>query len=104
MQTDTVIIPSPILGGMLDRADQYRLNLSALRALCILHASGVGSLIMTSVAKALDLSTAAVTHIADNLERLGFIEREPAASDRRQIWLNLTDRGRDALTDILTSA
>jgi MarR family 2-MHQ and catechol resistance regulon transcriptional repressor len=92
------------IAGILSRADQYRLSASALHTLCALRASGADSLIMTSVARKLDLSTAAVTHIADNLERLGFIERAPSESDRRVIWINLTDRGRDALTDILTAA
>lgn len=92
------------LAGILGRADQYRLSFSALRTLCELRASGADSLIMTSVARKLDLSTAAVTHIADDLERRGFINRAPSATDRRVLWLNLTDRGRDALTDILTAA
>jgi DNA-binding MarR family transcriptional regulator len=92
------------LAGILARADQYRLSASSLHALCALRASGADSLTMTGAARQLDLSTAAVTGIADGLEARGFIQRAPSAADRRVTWLNLTDRGRDALTDILTAA
>ncbi len=48
---------------------------------------------MTALAARLSISTAAVTGIADKLEKLGLIERIRGAQDRRSVWLKLTPAG-----------
>jgi DNA-binding MarR family transcriptional regulator len=49
---------------------------------------------MTSLAEKLGTSTAAVTGIIDDLEKLGYVRREYGIQDRRQILLCITLTGR----------
>lgn len=92
------------IARLISHMDDYNLNSSALHCLCVIDAAGADALTMTSTARAMRLSTAALTSIADRLETLGFITRRPARVDRRVIWLELTQRGKEALQDILTFA
>lgn len=92
------------LAALISRSDDYKLSKSALHCLCVIDAAGADSLTMTTTARTMRTSTAALTGIADQLEELGFITRRPARIDRRVIWLELTERGKDALKDILTFA
>lgn len=48
---------------------------------------------MTALAGRLGISTAAVTGIADKLEKKGLIERIRGKQDRRSVWLKLTAAG-----------
>ena len=48
---------------------------------------------MITIATRLGISTAAVTGIADKLEKLGLIERIRGRQDRRSVWLKLTEQG-----------
>lgn len=50
---------------------------------------------MGALAKALGVSTAAATGIADKLEGLDYLERINGTQDRRTIFLKLTVKGRD---------
>lgn len=92
------------LARFISRFDDYKLSKSAVHCLCVIDAAGADSLTMTSAARAMRISTAAITSIADHLEERGFIARRTARVDSRVIWLDLTERGKDALQDILTTA
>jgi DNA-binding MarR family transcriptional regulator len=83
------------------RAGLYRLNTSALQALCDLGASE--SIVMTHLARRLGISSAAITGMIDSLEKSQFVVRQNSRTDRRKIWITLTDLGRRALSDILTA-
>jgi DNA-binding MarR family transcriptional regulator len=106
MTTPTIIDPklAAALADTLSRADGYRLSMPTLRILLEIHAAGADCLTMTSVARRLKTESANVTGLADRLESLGLIAREPSPADRRVIWLRITPRGLDCLTDILTPA
>ncbi len=52
---------------------------------------------MTTVAKALRCTSAAVTGLVDRMERGGFIRRTPAKSDRRVLLLTTTAKGQQVL-------
>lgn len=99
MTTTTHIAPVHA-ARMLSRAGIYHLNATCLQTLCEL-AAGSGSLTMTSLARKIGLTTSAFTGTADCLEAADFVARQPSRSDRRVTWLNLTERGRAALQDIL---
>lgn len=49
---------------------------------------------MTSIASHLGVSTASITHIVDDLEKLGYVRREYGVRDRRQILISITLTGR----------
>ena len=46
------------------------------------------------IADRLIISRASVTSLLDSLEKRGFIKRQPHLSDRRMLWVELTDTGR----------
>lgn len=83
------------------RAGLYRLSNTALHALCELSASGEDALTMTALSRRLGISSAGVTCLVDALEKINFLARQPSRTDRRKIWIILTESGRRALEDIL---
>jgi DNA-binding MarR family transcriptional regulator len=40
------------------------------------------------------ISRASVTSLLDSLEKRGFVKRQPHQSDRRMLWVELTNKGR----------
>jgi DNA-binding MarR family transcriptional regulator len=90
------------LARILCRASVLRLNANSLHALCILHAMD-GASTMTALARKVGVSTAAMTGIADGLETAGIISRHLSRSDRRLVYIHLTDKGTLALDDILNA-
>ena len=56
--------------------------------------------IMSHVAETCRMSTAAITGLADGMEKSGIVTRQRSGLDRRTIWLELTDKGREALKAI----
>lgn len=75
-------------------------NLNKIDALLYL-AEGVVS--MTALAKRLRISTAATTHLVDDLEKLGLIQRVRHPRDRRGLDLHITSRGQEVRI-IITAA
>jgi DNA-binding MarR family transcriptional regulator len=100
--TTTTAIASRDLARILCRASVLRLNSSTLHTLCILHALD-GAATMTALARKLGISTAAVTGVADSLEAAGLIARYLSRTDRRLVYVHLTDQGRLTLSDILNA-
>lgn len=56
--------------------------------------------IMSHVAEICSMSTAAITGLVDAMERDGIVTRTRSNGDRRTITLTLTEKGREALTEI----
>ncbi len=50
---------------------------------------------LTDLAEELDLTSGAITALCDKLEKKGFAVRERKQKDRRIVWLDITDEGRD---------
>ena len=98
--TATALHPTH-LSRVLSRAGLYHLTANGLQALCELRAGGHDAATMSGLARKLEISTGAITGLADALETAGFVERQPSRTDRRAIFLFLTDTGRRALDDIL---
>lgn len=80
------------LNQTLAKARRSSLGATALQALSfiILHQ---GRSTLTDIARHLEFTTAAVTHLADKLEKLGFVNRQRDPSDRRTIHLQITPLG-----------
>jgi len=80
----------------LAKADLSSNRFSALRALLD------GELLtMSGLAARLQVSTAAVTSIVDKLEAEQFVKRSRSKEDRRQVFVQITPRGRDAVQGVL---
>lgn len=60
-----------------------------------------GRTTVSGLADDLYVSLSAVTSLVDRLHRAGLVSRERDESDRRVVWLSLTDRGREVLDSCL---
>lgn len=77
-------------------AQEHRMTHSDYEVLVRLDGAG-GSLRMTELAAEVVSSAQKLTHIADRLQRRGWIERVPATGDGRGLVARLTPPGRSAL-------
>jgi MarR family 2-MHQ and catechol resistance regulon transcriptional repressor len=55
------------------------------------------------VAERVLLTTGSLTHVMDQLEKKGLVRRVPCPNDRRVLYADLTDAGRDKITAIFPS-
>ena len=74
------------LGGVTDNLT--RLHFAIMGVLSTAHMT------MTELAKMMMITKPQITHLVDQLVRLGIVERRPDTTDRRVISLVLTDKGR----------
>lgn len=52
-------------------------------------------------AKTLNVTLSAVTNLSNKLVRSGCVERVPSETDRRQVYLRITEKGRQVERDLL---
>ncbi len=95
----TATLETTDIAAILGRARKHKLNDTALQALCELYRRGDETL--GALAILMDLSSAAMTEIADRLERLGYVRRYRVTEDRRCWKLSITPAGESALNHIL---
>ncbi len=70
-----------------------RMSLSTLQAVVSLNLARGENLNLKDLAERLGVTTAAVTSVADSIEKLGFARRTSSSGDRRHISLKLTPKG-----------
>jgi DNA-binding MarR family transcriptional regulator len=70
-----------------------KISLSALHAVINLSMNCNQSISLSQLASNLGLTTAAITSVADCIEKLGFARRAISPRDRRLTWISLTPRG-----------
>jgi DNA-binding MarR family transcriptional regulator len=70
-----------------------KIPMSSLNAVILIYQDQKGQMSLTGLSNKLEVTTAAVTSVADTLERLGFARRRTNPLDRRLTWINLTPRG-----------
>ena len=80
----------------MDRIDLSPNRFNALRAL-----GNNEQMMMSALAERLKVSTAAVTSIVDKLEAEDLVGRTRSTEDRRQVLVQITPRGRDAVQRVL---
>ena len=76
-------------------ADHYGLSEGRFQILVRLHHQPDGRLTMGDLAEMLDVSPRTVTGLVDNLERDGLAKRVDDPTDRRSVYAELTDQGRE---------
>ena len=52
-----------------------------------------------ALSKQLELSPSRITRVLDTLEKRGFISRRISDTDRRNIWVELTDMGKNIIEE-----
>jgi DNA-binding MarR family transcriptional regulator len=78
-------------------ADQYGLSEGRFQILIRLHHVDGGRRTMGDLAEMLDVSPRTVTGLVDNLERDGLVKRVSDPDDRRSVYAEITDQGRERL-------
>lgn len=76
-----------------ERASVARLGVTPAQLALLYALEGDDPVAMTTIGRALDLSPAALTGIADRCERAGLVKRQPNRRDARSTELVATDRG-----------
>ena len=77
---------------------QYRLTAPQFHVLEVLKASG--PMPLKRISEELMVTGANITCVVDNLEKDDLVRRVPSKEDRRIINAELTDKGRDKMTEI----
>ena len=80
----------------MDKADLSPNRFNALRAL-----RRDEELTMSGLAERLGVSTAAVTSIVDKLEAEDLVHRSRSKTDRRQVFVDITPRGQEAVKRVI---
>ena len=60
---------------------------------------GKGSSTVSEMAEYLGVSLSAITSMADRLVKTGYVSRKRSEHDRRLVWLELTDTGREVMEE-----
>ncbi len=76
-------------------ASELGVNLTGLSALS--HLAAAPGMTPKQLSDLLGITTGSTTGTIDNLERSGFLRREPHPDDRRSVVLHLTPAGRHAV-------
>jgi DNA-binding MarR family transcriptional regulator len=79
-------------------ADRFGLSEGRFQILVRLHHAPAGRVTMGDLAEMLDVTPRTVTGLVDNLERDGLVKRVAARDDRRSVYAELTDQGRERIT------
>lgn len=75
--------------------------LAQLKSLLII--AGKGETNFSTLAQDLGVTPGDVTGIIERLVEQGLVTRKPNSEDRRIIWLQATDKGRDLITNLMES-
>lgn len=60
-----------------------------------------GAMTMNELTENLEVTPATVTRTAERLEKNGFLTKEKCCNDQRVVRVSLTDKGKEAATDII---
>lgn len=91
-------VAAELLEILWGRASTAPVSSSQLRVLFIIeHNEGMN---MRALADSLGSMPSSVSRLCDRLEAVGFVERAPSSSSRRELQLHLSNRGRTFLTDL----
>jgi DNA-binding MarR family transcriptional regulator len=75
--------------------------LAQLKSLLIIV--GKGETHFSTLAQDLGVTPGDVTGIIERLVEQGLVTRKPSPEDRRKVWLQATDKGRDLLANLMES-
>ncbi|MDI5964397.1 MarR family transcriptional regulator [Streptomyces sp. SL13] len=93
-------VAAELLEVLWGRASTAPVSSSQLRVLFILeHNEGIN---LRTLADALGSTPPSVSRLCDRLQAVGFVERAPSSSSRRELQLHLSGRGSAFLRDLRT--
>lgn len=86
-----------------DLQESDGISLQTFEVLLRLSRSEFGHMSMSELASGVSLTTGGVTRLADRLEKDGLVERRSCPTDRRVVYLGLTQHGRATLESALAN-
>jgi MarR family 2-MHQ and catechol resistance regulon transcriptional repressor len=78
--------------------ERHDLSVSEFAVLEVLHAKG--PLMVGEVGARVLLTSGSTTYVIDRLEERGLVARRPCTRDRRVLYVDLTERGRELIAGI----
>lgn len=84
-----------------DLQDSDGISLQTFEVLLRVSRADRGRITMSELAGGVSLTTGGVTRLADRLEKDGLVQRASCPSDRRVVYLQLTDLGQQTLSTAL---
>src|SRR2546421_5371859 len=91
------ILGKKLHAGMERWADRFGLSEGRFQILVRLKHQPTGRFTMGELAEMLDVSPRSVTGLVDNLERDGLVKRVDDPNDRRSVYAELTEQGRERI-------
>ncbi|TMF14324.1 MAG: MarR family transcriptional regulator [Chloroflexi bacterium] len=85
-------------------ADRFGLSEGRFQILVRLHHQPSGRFTMGELAEMLDITPRTVTGLVDNLQRDGLVRRVADPVDRRSVYAEITDQGRERVTALWREA
>lgn len=79
------------------KAVAHKTGLTASQLLVLQVLKTRGETLTGELAKAVDLKQATISILLDKLQERGLVERQRGESDRRQVWVHITEEGGRAL-------
>jgi DNA-binding MarR family transcriptional regulator len=98
------ILGKKLHAGMERWADRFGLSEGRFQILVRLHHQPEGRFTMGELAEMLDITPRTVTGLVDNLERDGLVKRVADPVDRRSVYAEITDQGKDRVTALWREA
>ena len=98
------ILGKKLHAGMQRWADRFGLSEGRFQILVRLHHQPNGRFTMGELAEMLDITPRTVTGLVDNLERDGLVRRVADPADRRSVYAEMTDQGRDRVNELWREA
>jgi DNA-binding MarR family transcriptional regulator len=89
------ILGKKLHAGMERWADRFGLSEGRFQILVRLQHQPAGRITMGDLAEMLDITPRTVTGLVDNLERDGLVKRVDDPNDRRSVYAEITDQGRE---------
>lgn len=100
--TDAVLTASRLLMSVSARsiaAVDESITIPQFRLLVVLHARGPVKL--TAIADALAVNPSTATRMVERLVTTGLVSRQPNPASRRELVVDLTDRGRSTVREVM---
>ena len=98
------ILGKKLHAGMARWAERFGLSEGRFQILVRLHHQPSGRFTMGELAETLDITPRTVTGLVDNLERDGLVRRVADPADRRSVYAEITDQGRDRVSALWREA
>ncbi len=94
--SNSYILINRIEQNMFNSSKRFNLSVSELSMLEVINKSPVTGKVVGDIANELMITPSSVTIAVNRLEKKGYVARHKSKTDGRQVYVNLTEKGRHA--------